>query len=120
MKIINLKTVPKQHLGLPIFLGKVTRQSPVTDDAGSDVTIDYVHFEKGSRNKFHIHSNDQVLIVTQGKGIVATKQNAAHVKKGDVVWVPAGEVHWHGAEPDASFTHVSVTRARTKLTIKEE
>ncbi len=120
MKVINLKNVPKQHPGLPIFLGNVTRQSPITDqEDGSDLSIDYVHFPKGTRNKFHTHENDQILIVTQGKGVVTTKDKTAHVTKGDVVWAPAGEVHWHGAEPNSSFTHISVTRAHTKLTIKE-
>lgn len=103
-------------MGEPLFTGKVTRQSPVTDNKGSDVSIDYVHFPKGIRNKFHKHSNDQVLIVIKGKGIVATKDKTFKVKKGDVIWTPAGEVHWHGAAEDSSFSHISVTRAHTKLT----
>lgn len=39
-----------------------------------------------------------------------------NVKKGDVVWAPAGKEHWHGATPKSSFTHISVTKAHTKLT----
>lgn len=38
------------------------------------------------------------------------------VKKGDVVWAPAGEVHWHGAAPGSTFSHISVTKSHTKLT----
>ena len=72
MKIVNIQKVPKQKLGVPLFTGNVTRQSPVTDNEGSDLSIDYVHFPKGTRNKFHKHSNDQVLIVTEGKGIIET------------------------------------------------
>ncbi len=119
MKVIDSNTVPKQHLGPPTFIGFVTRRSPVTDQEGSDLSIDYVHFAKGARNNFHMHANDQVLIVLEGHGIVATKQKTAHVKKGDVVWAPAGEIHWHGAEKDTSFTHISITRAHTKLTLKK-
>lgn len=116
MKIINIKNVPKQHLGLPLFIGKVVRQSPVTDNQGSDLSIDYVHFPKSARNKFHKHQNDQVLIVINGEGIVASHDKELKVKKGDIVWTPAGEKHWHGAGKNSSFTHISVTRAKTKLT----
>jgi len=115
IKIINIKDTKKQHLHKPLFTGEVVRQSPVTDNEGSDLSIDYVHFPKGVRNKLHKHSNDQVLIVTNGRGIVATKDQKARVKEGDVVWAPAGEEHWHGAAIDSEFSHISVTRSHTKL-----
>jgi quercetin dioxygenase-like cupin family protein len=83
------------------------------------LSIDYVHFPNGTRNKFHTHTNDQVLIATAGKGIVATKHKVVHIKRGDIVWAPAGEIHWHGAEKGSSFTHISITRSHTKLTLKE-
>ena len=120
MKIINIKNTKKQYLDNPLFTGKVTRQSPVTDNEGSQLSIDYVYFPKDVRNKFHKHSNDQVLIITQGKGIVATRKKKHSVKKGDVVWAPAGEEHWHGATPNSAFTHISVTKAHTKLTQVEK
>ena len=116
MKIINIKDTKKQYLGKPLFTGEAVRQSPVTDNEGSDLSIDYVHFPKGVRNKFHKHSNDQVLIVIKGEGIVATRNRKVKVKKGDVVWAPAGEEHWHGAASDNDFSHISVTKAHTKLT----
>lgn len=116
MKVVDVRKVKKQFLGPPLFTGKVVRQSPVTDNEGSQLSIDYVHFPKGVRNKFHKHSNDQVLIVTSGKGFVATKKKKVKVEKGDVVWAPAGELHWHGAAPGSNFTHISVTRGKTKLT----
>lgn len=120
MKIINIKQVEKQHLGTPLFTGKVVRQSPVTDDEGSDLSIDYVQFPNGVRNKLHKHANDQVLIVTKGQGIVATEKEKFTVKEGDIVWTRAGEAHWHGAASDSKFTHISVTKAHTKLTQLEK
>lgn len=115
MKIINIKNVKKQYLHKPLFTGGVVRQSPVTDDEGSDLSIDYVHFPKGVRNKFHKHSNDQVLIVIKGRGIVVSKDQKAEVKEGDVVWAPAGEEHWHGAASNSRFSHISITRSHTKI-----
>ena len=120
MKVVHTKHVARQKIGPALFTGKVIRYSPVTDTQGSQLSIDYVHFPKGIRNKFHKHSNDQVLIVMQGAGIVATKTKKVHVTKGDVVWAPAGEIHWHGASSHASFTHISVTKGKTKLTQVEK
>lgn len=116
MKIININDTKSEDMRKSLFTGKVTRQSPVKDDEGSDLSIDYIHFPKGVRNKFHKHSNDQVLIVLKGQGIVATKEKTFKVKKGDVIWTKAGEVHRHGAGPSSSFSHISITRSHTKLT----
>ena len=120
MKIINIKDTKKQYLGKPLFTGKVVRQSPVKDNEGSQLSIDYVYFPKGVHNKFHKHSNDQVLIVLKGHGIVATKKKSFQVQRGDVIWTPANEVHWHGAAEGSSFSHISVTKSQTKLTQVEK
>src|SRR5579859_3708792 len=97
MKVINIKKVPKQKLGKPLFTGMVSRQSPVADTEGSDLSIDYVHFPTGIRNEYHKHANDQVLIVTDGLGFVETEDKKVAVKEGDIIWTPAGEIHRHGA-----------------------
>lgn len=115
MKLINIKDVPKQILAAPLFTGRVERQSPVTDRDGSQISIDYVHFPKGVRNKLHKHGNDQVLIVIKGRGFVATKERRLEIKEGDIVWAPGGEEHWHGASPDRDFSHISITLAHTIL-----
>ena len=120
MKIVNLKDVQKEELDLPLFTGKIVRQSPVKDIEGSDLSIDYIHFKEGVRNKFHTHSNDQVLIVTHGHGIVATEEEEVEVKEGDIIYASSGEKHWHGAKPGFEFTHISITKAGTKLTQLEE
>lgn len=33
------------------------------------------------------------------------------ISPGDVVWIPPGEKHWHGAAPDASMTHIAIQEA---------
>jgi quercetin dioxygenase-like cupin family protein len=35
------------------------------------------------------------------------------VGAGDVVWAPPGEVHWHGAAPDAFLSHTAVSLGLT-------
>jgi len=115
MKVIHIAKVKKRKLGPPLFTGEATSQTPVTDEEGADVSVNYIHFPKGVHNKFHTHSNDQILIVIEGEGMVVTKNKRMKVKKGDIVWAPAGEEHWHGATPGSKFSHISVTKAHTKL-----
>ena len=55
-----------------------------------------VNFSAGARKKMHIHSSDQVLFVTAGKGIIATEADQEVIGVGDVVHIPAEEKHWHG------------------------
>lgn len=120
MKVVNIKKVKKQDMGPPLFTGKIFSQTPVTDKEGADMSVNFIHFPKGVRNKLHKHSNDQILIITEGKGMVATRKQKVKVAKGDIVWTPAGEEHWHGAMPGSTFIHISITRSGTKLTQLEK
>jgi quercetin dioxygenase-like cupin family protein len=74
---------------------------------GNDSSISIVNFGAGARNKMHIHTSDQVLFVTAGKGIIATNVAEEVITTGDVVHVSAGEQHWHGATADSAFSHIA-------------
>jgi quercetin dioxygenase-like cupin family protein len=102
----------------PIFVGEVVRQGLVTDDDAELLRVTAVTFRHGARNKLHRHTCDQVLVVTDGRGIVATEAEELHVGPGEVILIPAGEPHWHGAEPDADFTHLSILTP-SEMTILE-
>jgi len=30
------------------------------------------------------------------------------IRKGDVVWIPPGVKHWHGATPTSAMTHIAI------------
>ena len=30
------------------------------------------------------------------------------IRPGDVVWIPPGEKHWHGATPSTAMTHIAI------------
>jgi quercetin dioxygenase-like cupin family protein len=30
------------------------------------------------------------------------------IRPGDVVWIPAGTKHWHGATPTSAMTHIAI------------
>jgi quercetin dioxygenase-like cupin family protein len=119
MKIIKMKEVPKEPYTIPLFTGPdVTSQSLVSDS--KDMRVSIVNFGKGVRNKFHMHDGDQVLIISAGKGIVATEKEERVVTVGEVVFFPAGEKHWHGATSDSEFSHIVVTKAGAHMTQLED
>jgi quercetin dioxygenase-like cupin family protein len=110
MKVIKPDEVPQESAESPLFTGgRVTRQALVTPEMGNDFNINIVNFSAGARNKMHIHTSDQVLFVTAGKGIIATDTAEEVITTGDVVHVSAGERHWHGATPHSAFSHIALT-----------
>src|SRR5690242_2652204 len=57
----------------------------------------------------------QLLVVTAGRGVVATRDGGAQVvTSGDVVWAEPGEEHWHGACGDSLLTHMAVSHGATE------
>ena len=118
MKVVRMSQVSKELFPNPIFTGSdVTRQTLVPDSKDFNVTI--VNFGKGVRNKLHTHDSEQVLIVTAGKGIVATEKEQQTVTVGDVILFSAGEKHWHGATADSEFSHIYVIALDSKTHIVE-
>ncbi|KMW57448.1 Transcriptional regulator [Candidatus Rhodobacter oscarellae] len=71
-----------------------------------------VTFEPGARTAWHHHPYGQTLVVTAGKGLVQQEGEAIHeITPGDVVSIPAGEKHWHGASPDVGMSHIAIQEA---------
>lgn len=88
------------------FVGEVRVQPVVAPADGLDIVL--VRFSPGARTFLHTHHVPQVLHCTEGRGILATRREQHLVEPGDVVYVPAGEEHWHGAAADSPFVHLSV------------
>lgn len=77
-----------------------------------------VTFRPGERTKFHTHEGIQVLYVTEGAGVVATREDERTVTEGDLILFPPGEEHWHGNTDDAesSFSHLLFIAEQTGST----
>ncbi|OZF07823.1 cupin [Rhodococcus sp. 15-1154-1] len=68
-----------------------------------------VTFEPGARTAWHTHPAGQTLVVTEGRGWVQQEGSSRRdMVAGDVVWIPAGVEHWHGATAVDPMTHVAV------------
>lgn len=71
--------------------------------------MDSVTFAPGCINAWHIHQAGQTLLVTDGRGwYQAEGKPAQELHPGDIVEIPAGVKHWHGAAKDCWFTHLAV------------
>lgn len=115
MKLIRVSEVKPEKADGPIFVGDVTRQTLLANS--SDYALAMVNFAIGARNKWHIHSGDQVLFVTYGVGYVANEQQKVEVHGGDIVHVVAGEKHWHGATEHSAMSHISLTKVGSTTTV---
>ncbi len=114
MKIIKIDQISQQPVSDRLFTGPVTRQVLVPES--KEFNLNIVSFAKGVRNKFHAHDGEQILIITGGKGIVATETEERVVTPGDIVLFAAGEKHWHGATKESEFSHMYVSKIGGKLT----
>jgi quercetin dioxygenase-like cupin family protein len=68
-----------------------------------------VTFEPGAHTAWHTHPLGQVLIVTAGCGLVQSWSGPIRgIWPGDVVTIPPGEKHWHGANATTAMTHIAI------------
>jgi quercetin dioxygenase-like cupin family protein len=72
--------------------------------AGASVT-----FEPAARTAWHTHPLGQTLIVTAGCGWAQRWGGPREeIRPGDVIWIPPGEKHWHGAAATTAMTHIAI------------
>lgn len=79
----------------------------------SQVGIYNVTFEPKCRNNWHIHNakngGGQILICIAGRGYYQEwGKKAVLMTQGDVINIPVGVKHWHGAAKDSWFSHIAV------------
>ncbi len=94
--------------GDAIFDGEVHMRRHVDEAEAGLLRVAEVSFRDGGRTTWHVHDADQLLVVTSGRGIVATESEEIEILPGDVVFVPEGERHWHGAAPGDDLVHLSI------------
>ena len=88
-------------------------QSYLAPVSTEQVKIFNVTFEPGCRNNWHIHhaksGGGQILVCVAGRGYYQEwGKPAQELRPGDVVNIPVGVKHWHGAAPDSWFSHLAV------------
>lgn len=102
-----MQVAPAAH-----FTGTVRIQPVLDATPASNASAALVMFEKGARAAWHTHPRGQRLVVTSGTGRVQQWGQALHeIRAGDVVVIPAGVKHWHGAAPSTSMAHIAMQEA---------
>ena len=91
------------------FTGNVRVAYLFPANAPATATGGQVMFDAGARTAWHTHPMGQTLIVTSGTGRVQFWGGPIQeIKPGDVVWIPPGQKHWHGAAPATPLTHIAI------------
>ena len=91
------------------FTGSVRVDSSFQASAPARSSGARVVFEPGARTAWHTHPLGQTLIVTAGTGRVQRWGDPVdEIRQGDVVWIPPGQKHWHGAASTTSMTHIAI------------
>jgi quercetin dioxygenase-like cupin family protein len=81
---------------------------------GSRLRISLVRFTPGARTHWHSHANGQTLFVTDGIGLVVSRDRKSRewtvivIKPGDSIWTPRKEEHWHGGTADSMMCHLAM------------
>lgn len=95
------------------FTGVVRLDQRFNGQDGADVTGVTVTFEPKARTDWHTHPRGQTLIVASGVGRIQREGGPIEeIRPGDVVWIPAGVKHWHGAGPTTAMSHIAIAERR--------
>jgi quercetin dioxygenase-like cupin family protein len=91
------------------FTGRVQIAGQFQREEPSRVTGAIVSFTPGARTAWHTHPAGQTLIVTDGIGLVQNWGGSVQeIRSGDVIWIPPGVKHWHGATGSDAMTHIAI------------
>lgn len=103
------------------FYGNVYRKTIIpVDNEYNFPAANNITFEPGAHSSWHSHGGMSIL-VTGGVGYYQEEGKTAKIiRKGDVVNIPAGVRHFHGAAPDSYFSQLVIYDAKYKPANDEE
>lgn len=95
---------PPEH-----FTGKARVLPLFSPSEPARASAAYVTFSPGARTDWHTHPLGQTLVVTEGSGLIQFWGGPLQrIERGDVVSIPAGQKHWHGASANQAMTHMAI------------
>lgn len=97
------------------FTGKVYFKNLIQKESIYNFPVsNCITFAPGARSGWHVHGGMEILVVG-GKGYYQEEGKKAQIiRKGDVVHIPAGVRHWHGATADSWFQQIVIYNADWK------
>ena len=110
--ILRLGAQPSSPGPADYFTGSVKVDSRFQREAPARIGGGIVTFEAGARTAWHTHPLGPTLFVTAGCGLVQREGGPIEeIRVGDIVWIPPGEKHWHGATVGSGMTHLAISEA---------
>lgn len=92
------------------FSGNVAVTPLLPPNESTKANLGLVTFTPGARTAWHTHPAGQLLIVAAGQGWLQQEgQDRKTINAGDVVWIPAGVKHWHGATATSPMSHYAMS-----------
>ncbi len=112
IQVTRVGAQPSSAGGEQNFTGSVRVDSRFQASTPARVGGGIVTFEPAARTAWHTHPLGQTLIVTSGVGRVQKwGDDVQEIRPGDVVWIPPGVKHWHGASPTVGMSHVAISES---------
>jgi quercetin dioxygenase-like cupin family protein len=112
VNVTRIGTQPSTKGDSENFTGAVRIDSRFQAGSPARAAGGIVTFEPAARTAWHTHPLGQTLIVTAGAGLVQHwKGPIQEIRPGDVIWIPPGAKHWHGAAPTTGMSHVAITES---------
>ena len=91
------------------FTGDVYMTPVYSGQEPSRMTVALVRFTPGAHTNWHRHALGQTLHVTDGVGLVGTRDGTVlRIRPGDTVVCPPDEDHWHGAAAETFMSHLAM------------
>jgi quercetin dioxygenase-like cupin family protein len=95
---------PRQEFTGDVYVNPIHR-----GEDPSRIIVGLVRFTPGARSTWHSHALGQILHVTDGIGLVVTRDGTViRMHAGDTVYTPPGEDHWHGATDGNFMSHLAL------------
>ena len=89
--------------------GQAWLKALIVPDDTTNCIISDVFFEAGTRNHWHTHPGNQILMVKQGLCYFQEEGKPVQiVKAGGIINILPGVKHWHGAPPDDTMVHTAI------------
>lgn len=91
------------------FTGKAWLKSYVVPNENTNCVVSDVLFEPGSRNNWHTHGSNQILLIREG--VCYYQEEGKPVQQfaaGSAINILPGIKHWHGASPEEAMVHTAI------------
>ncbi len=119
IRIMRSGSQPSRQGSAENFTGSVRVDPLFLATAPARASGFLVTFEPGARTAWHTHPLGQILIVMAGTGRVQRWGDPVEeIRQGDVVWIPPGQKHWHGAAPNSSMAHIAIVEQLDGKTVE--